>query len=93
MEHYQNKIITIIFYCFLFSEPFDGLTLITTGGGGQGGGINRKTILIDNIFVKVLHCQSSWFGVTYKEDKYHVKEMLKNLINQNKYPSNLFPIY
>ena len=48
MDHYQNKIITIIFYCFLFSEPFDGLTLITTGGGGQGGGLNRKTILIDN---------------------------------------------
>ena len=44
---FNNKNIIFIIYinCFLFSEAFDGLTLITTRGQG---GTNRKTILIDN---------------------------------------------
>lgn len=45
------KFIQFIFLAgILLAEPFDGLTLITTMGGGQGGGGNqpRQTILIDN---------------------------------------------
>jgi len=40
-----------ILLSYLLSEPFDGLTLITSmGGGGQGGGGNQATYshLIDN---------------------------------------------
>ena len=47
MNHNKNRISICLMICFLFAEPFDGLTLITTGGG-QGGAMNRKTILIDN---------------------------------------------
>lgn len=40
--------------------------------------------------VKVLESPSSWFGVTYQEDKPIVVEKIKNLINQGKYPENLW---
>ena len=40
--------------------------------------------------VKVLKTGSSWFGVTYKEDKPHVVNKIKSLVDNNEYPLKLF---
>ena len=40
--------------------------------------------------VKVLKTGSSWFGVTYKEDKPHVVNKIKSLVDNYKYPLKLF---
>ena len=40
--------------------------------------------------VKVLKADSLWFGVTYKEDKPHVVEKLRKLINDGHYPEKLY---
>ena len=40
--------------------------------------------------VKVLKTGSSWFGVTYKEDKPHVVNKIKSLIDNDEYPLKLF---
>ncbi|MCF8357968.1 MAG: nucleotidyltransferase [Prolixibacteraceae bacterium] len=42
------------------------------------------------INVKVLTCNASWFGVTYREDKPVVVEKIKQLINSGKYPATLW---
>ncbi|MDP4185584.1 MAG: NTP transferase domain-containing protein [Bacteroidota bacterium] len=42
------------------------------------------------ISVKVLDCDSTWFGVTYPEDKPLVINQLNKLIEQGDYPSNLW---
>jgi dTDP-glucose pyrophosphorylase len=42
--------------------------------------------------VQVLHSQSSWFGVTYKQDKPYVVQQIQNLINRGLYPPQLFPL-
>ena len=40
--------------------------------------------------VKVLKTGSSWFGVTYKEDKPHVVNKIKSLVDNDVYPLKLF---
>lgn len=40
--------------------------------------------------VKILPTNEEWFGVTYKEDKPTVKEKIRQLIAQGKYPENLW---
>jgi hypothetical protein len=40
--------------------------------------------------VKVLKTDERWFGVTYKEDKDHVKNEINKLIILGKYPENLW---
>jgi choline kinase len=40
--------------------------------------------------VKVLKTDERWFGVTYKEDKDHVKNEINKLIMLGKYPENLW---
>ena len=40
--------------------------------------------------VKVLKTGSSWFGVTYKEDKPYVVNKIKSLIDHDEYPLKLF---
>ena len=40
--------------------------------------------------VKVLKTGSSWFGVTYKEDKPHVVSKIKSLVDNDEYPLVLF---
>lgn len=40
--------------------------------------------------IKVVPTQSSWFGVTYKEDAPFVQQSLENLINAGEYPSKLW---
>jgi len=40
--------------------------------------------------VRLLSCDSEWFGVTYKEDKPHVVARIENLIERNVYPANLW---
>lgn len=40
--------------------------------------------------VKVLKTGSSWFGVTYKEDKPHVVNKIKSLVDNDNYPLILF---
>jgi len=42
--------------------------------------------------VQVLYSNSSWFGVTYKEDKPFVVRQIHDLINTGVYPRKLFPI-
>lgn len=40
--------------------------------------------------VKVLHTDATWYGVTYKEDTEYVRESIKKLVEENKYPNNLW---
>lgn len=40
--------------------------------------------------IKVLRTDATWFGVTYKEDRPHVLEMINSLVNQGVYPKNLW---
>ncbi|MGC4023418.1 MAG: sugar phosphate nucleotidyltransferase [Cyclobacteriaceae bacterium] len=40
--------------------------------------------------VKILSGGSTWFGVTYKEDKEMVSSRIKQLVNEGKYPSKLW---
>ena len=40
--------------------------------------------------VHILHSSAKWFGVTYKKDKPHVVEEIKNLIARGVYPEKLF---
>lgn len=40
--------------------------------------------------VKVLECNSRWFGITYREDKEHVKKAIHNLIKDGFYPESLW---
>ncbi len=42
------------------------------------------------ISVEVLHADSPWFGVTYKEDKPYVIDQITNLTNQGIYPEKLW---
>ena len=43
----------------------------------------------EKINVRVLKSLDSWFGVTYQEDKYYVKESILNLVQQGLYPKKL----
>ena len=38
---------------------------------------------------QVLPTDSSWFGVTYREDKPYVMDEIKKLVDAGEYPSNL----
>ncbi|PLX10674.1 MAG: nucleotidyltransferase, partial [Marinilabiliales bacterium] len=40
--------------------------------------------------VKVLTSESSWFGVTYKEDKEDTINRVKLLVEEGQYPSKLW---
>ena len=40
--------------------------------------------------IKIIETDSSWFGVTYAEDKSHVIKKLNSLINEGHYPKKLF---
>ncbi len=40
--------------------------------------------------VKVIETTEQWFGLTYKEDKEIVKEKIKSLVKQGKYPAKLW---
>ena len=42
--------------------------------------------------VQVLYSKSSWFGVTYKQDKPYVVQQIQDLINRGLYPQKLFPL-
>ncbi len=52
--------------------------------------------LIDNLIhsgerqTKLLHSESEWFGVTYKEDKDFVSRRLKDLLEDGVYPYKLW---
>lgn len=49
-----------------------------------------KLIHADILTVKMLRTNSSWFGVTYPEDKPMVQLSLKELIDKGEYPHNLY---
>ena len=44
----------------------------------------------ENLQVKVLETSSEWFGVTYREDKYTVKEKIEKLVEEGYYPEQLW---
>ena len=50
----------------------------------------NNLIQTDKKSVHILHSNSKWFGVTYKEDKSFVMEEIKRLIKDGHYPKNLF---
>jgi len=41
--------------------------------------------------LKVLPTPETWFGVTYKEDRPHVLQMIGKLVDEQKYPTSLWP--
>lgn len=43
--------------------------------------------------MKVLNTNEQWFGITYKEDKPHVQNMINSLIDKGLYPSDLWSNY
>ena len=40
--------------------------------------------------VKVLHTDATWYGVTYKEDTENVRKSIKQLVDNNEYPNDLW---
>jgi len=50
----------------------------------------NNLIVSDKAKVKVLTSESSWFGVTYKEDKNETINRIKSLVDEGKYPSKLW---
>lgn len=44
----------------------------------------------DKATVDVLNTNAEWFGMTYKEDKEHVKECIKDEVKKGIYPENLW---
>jgi len=42
--------------------------------------------------VQVLYSKSSWFGVTYKQDKSYVVQQINKLVDRGFYPNKLFPL-
>ena len=40
--------------------------------------------------VRVIETSSTWYGVTYREDKEYVMKGIKSLIDENVYPNNLW---
>jgi NDP-sugar pyrophosphorylase family protein len=40
--------------------------------------------------VKVLRCEESWFGITYREDQSHAAEKIRRLIEAGLYPKKLW---
>jgi hypothetical protein len=40
--------------------------------------------------VKVLQCNASWFGITYKEDKAAARESILKKIEKGEYPERLW---
>jgi hypothetical protein len=47
-------------------------------------------IQTDRESVHVLRSDSSWFGITYKEDKLYVMDEIQKLIDEGVYPQELF---
>jgi NDP-sugar pyrophosphorylase family protein len=48
-------------------------------------------LIIDKVLnVRVLETDSSWFGVTYQDDKPHVSQQINQLIEDGTYPKNLW---
>lgn len=50
----------------------------------------NKLITDGTVTVKVLDTTSTWFGVTYPEDREGVVERIKRLVDEGVYPSRLF---
>lgn len=50
----------------------------------------NNLIVSNKAKVKVLTSESSWFGVTYKEDKQETIIKIKDLVDNGKYPSKLW---
>ena len=50
----------------------------------------NDNIIKGNIHTRVLKSDSMWFGVTYKEDKPFVQAKIRNLLDSNLYPENLW---
>lgn len=50
----------------------------------------NKLITDGTVTVKVLDTTSTWFGVTYPEDREGVVERIKRLVDEGVYPSKLF---
>ena len=46
----------------------------------------------DSEVVQVLYSKSSWFGVTYKQDKSYVVQQIKKLVDRGFYHNKLFPL-
>lgn len=44
----------------------------------------------EKLRVKARESQENWFGVTYHEDKAHVKESIEMKVSEGKYPKNLW---
>ena len=64
---------------------------LTSGRSKSCGCLRKETsIKQNNCKVKVLKTDAKWFGVTYKEDKEKVVEALKEMTDDNIYPSPLW---
>jgi NDP-sugar pyrophosphorylase family protein len=50
----------------------------------------NENIQTGRISTRVLDCNSSWFGVTYREDKLLAQERIRSLISRGDYPTNLW---
>ena len=50
----------------------------------------NKLIKDDTATVKVLDTTSSWFGVTYPEDRENVVTKIQSLVKAGIYPNKLF---
>ena len=53
---------------------------------------NAVSVVNPEADCRVLPTDSSWFGVTYREDKPFVVESIRRLVESGEYPVNLFAV-
>ena len=99
IEMPNDTIVSMNFWCF--DKSFFGLTERLFSEFLQKDGKNPKSeffipIVADHYIksgggkIKMITTPSQWFGVTYKEDAPVVKESLRKLIAEGKYPEKLW---
>jgi len=80
----------------VFAELEEGFAEFLTGIGGDPKAEYFLSYAVGEMLakksaaVKVLPCDERWYGFTYKEDLETVKDALRGMIDEGKYPENLW---
>ena len=71
-------------------EYYSGLIHISEVSNAFVRNIHDYVKVGETIKVKVLDTNERWFGVTYKEDKKDLVSAINKMIEEGKYPKNLW---
>lgn len=95
----ENTKVSMNFWGFtpaIFSQIKEGFSLFLEKNINDLKSEYYIPAVIDNLIkqnmadVRVLTSNSSWFGITYKEDKSNAEEHINDLIRKGKYPAKLW---